>query len=248
MLQQTQVPRVIPKYGAFLERFPDCAALASAPVAEVVRSWQGLGYNRRALALHRAADIIVSKHGGQVPSDPAELLRLPGVGVATVGSVCAFAYDRALPFIETNIRAAFIHFFFQGCGSVRDADILPLVEATLDHEHPRDWYYALMDYGVSVKKAHRNPCRRSRHHSVQSRFIGSRRQLRAKILRVLLEAGPSGMTPDDIAANTARTRSAHQGAASPAEVMFSPPDVAAALDALTDEGFLVVNEGRYRFA
>lgn len=128
MLQQTQVPRVIPKYEEFLASFPTVLDLARATIAEVLCVWQGLGYNRRALALQKAAQSIVTDHSGLVPDSPALLRALPGIGPATAAAVCVFSYDRPLVFIETNIRAAYIHFFFQECVSIPDAAILPLVD------------------------------------------------------------------------------------------------------------------------
>jgi A/G-specific adenine glycosylase len=148
MLQQTQVARVLKKYDQFLTAFPTVLSLSGATAAEVLGIWQGLGYNRRALALHQAARTIVSEHQGAVPRSPVELRRLPSIGPATAAAVCVFACDLPLPFIETNIRSAVIHFFFQERASVPDADILPVIELTLDRENPRDWYYALMDYGA----------------------------------------------------------------------------------------------------
>ena len=235
MLQQTQVARVIPKYLEFLAAFPDLTALSAAPVASVLATWMGLGYNRRALALHQAAQIVVSEHDGLIPDSPRTLRRLPGIGAATAAAVCVFAYEVPLTFIETNIRAAFIHFFFQECDSVPDAAILPLVELTLDRERPRDWYYALMDYGVWVKRQFANPSRRSRHHTVQSPFAGSHRQLRAALLRALVAAAPAGLP---LAALLAAVQA---------------PDtdtdrVAGTLQELAAEGFLVETADGYRVA
>lgn len=235
MLQQTQVPRVLPKYAEFLTAFPTAPDLARAAIAEVLSLWQGLGYNRRALALHRAARIIVDQHSGVVPVTPAVLQRLPGIGPATSAAVCVFAFDAPLPFIETNIRAAFIHFFFQECVSVSDSDILPLVESTLDRENPRDWYYALMDYGAWVKRHHHNPSRRSRHHSLQSPFIGSRRQLRASVLRLLLSAAPSRLTAPEVHSLCPLAG-------------VTPADVGTVLEELAGEGFLGRTEESYEVA
>ena len=235
MLQQTQVPRVILKYEEFLAAFPTVLVLARATVAEVLSVWQGLGYNRRALALRKAAQSIVTGHSGLVPDSPASLRALPGIGPATAAAVCVFSYDRPLVFIETNIRAAYIHFFFQECVSVPDAAILPLVELTLDREQPRDWYYALMDYGAWLKRSRPNPGRRSRHHTVQTPFAGSHRQLRAEILRLLLAEAPESLTPAEMNAR-------------PLPFAAAEPDIAAILDELAAEGFLVRDDGRYSVA
>lgn len=187
MLQQTQVERVLPKYEAFLARFPTVTALAQAPLADVLALWQGLGYNRRGMMLKRAAEEIMERHGGVVPDLPADLVRLSGIGAYTAGAIAAFAYGHATPFIETNIRSVFIHFFFPERTDVRDSEILPLVEQTMDRNCIRDWYNALMDYGVMLKKSTPNPSRRSSGHSIQTPFRGSNREIRGQILKLLLE-------------------------------------------------------------
>ena len=186
MLQQTQVKRVIEKYREFLRRFPSIESMAGAPLRVILEAWQGLGYNRRALALKRLATIIVDRYGGRIPREIEALKALPGVGAATAGAVCAFAFDRPVVFIETNIRSVFIHFFFQDREAVKDSDILPLIAQTLDAKRPREWYYALMDYGASLKERHPNPNRRSAHYARQSPFEGSRRQVRGKILKAVV--------------------------------------------------------------
>jgi len=186
MLQQTQVKRVIEKYREFLRRFPSIESMAGAPLRAILEAWQGLGYNRRALALKRLATIIVDRYGGRIPREIEALKALPGVGAATAGAVCAFAFDRPVVFIETNIRSVFIHFFFQDREAVKDSDILPLIAQTLDAKRPREWYYALMDYGASLKERHPNPNRRSAHYARQSPFEGSRRQVRGKILKAVV--------------------------------------------------------------
>lgn len=187
MLQQTQVPRVIEKYESFLRRFPDLESLAKAPLREVLGAWSGLGYNRRALHLSEAARAVLSQHNGKLPADLNLLLSLPGVGLATASAVAAFAFGKAHPFVETNIRSVFIHHFFRGKERVSDREILPLVEQTLDDKDPRTWFNALMDYGVILKKNYANPSRKSAHHTRQGRFEGSDRQRRGMILRALME-------------------------------------------------------------
>jgi A/G-specific adenine glycosylase len=186
MLQQTQVERVRDKYLAFTARFPDFPALAAAPRRELLTAWQGLGYNRRAIALQECAGSVVARHGGLLPADPLLLQQLPGIGPYTANAVAAFAFDQPTIFIETNIRAVFIHCFCGDRQQVADRELLPFIIATLDKEQPRRWYNALMDYGVALKKAHRNPARRSAHYSRQSTFAGSDRQLRSRLLKQLL--------------------------------------------------------------
>jgi len=186
MLQQTQTYRVEPKFAGFIAQFPTLESLASAPLSAVLAAWQGLGYNRRAKFLHQAACQIVAQHEGSVPCDPAVLQQLPGIGAATAASISAFAYNTPTVFIETNIRAVYIHFFFPDRSDVHDRELLPLIEQTLDCVSPRQWYYALMDYGVMLKKTQVNPSRKSKHHTKQSRFVGSTRQVRGAVLRALL--------------------------------------------------------------
>jgi A/G-specific adenine glycosylase len=185
MLQQTQVPRVIEKYANFIRRFPDFATLAQAPLGAVLKEWQGLGYNRRAIAVKKIAEIVQREYGGVLPKDTEMLVKLPGIGAYTAAAIGAFAFNRPAVFIETNIRAVFIHTFFNDRTNVSDKEILPLIEQTLDRKNPRKWYWALMDYGVMLKKEFANPARRSSHHKKQSRFEGSNRQLRGRILKLL---------------------------------------------------------------
>ncbi|MGC1121557.1 MAG: A/G-specific adenine glycosylase [Candidatus Methanofastidiosia archaeon] len=191
MLQQTQTQRVVAKYNQFIKTFPDFHALAEAPFKDVLAVWQGLGYNHRALNLKKTAEIVVTKFQGNLPSDVAVLETFPGIGKATARAIAAFAFLKPVVFIETNIRTVYIHFFFQKQEHVKDKEILPLVKETLDYENPREWYYSLMDYGIMIKKLEKNPGRRSAHHQKQSPFEGSDRQIRGKILRILLEAPQS---------------------------------------------------------
>lgn len=187
MLQQTQTERVVPKYRAFLKAFPTVRALAAAPLAAVLRAWSGLGYNRRAKMLHAAARAIVAEHGGAVPKTFAELHALPGVGPYTAGAVLAFAHNIPHPIIETNIRTVYLHHFFKGKHGVTDAEILALVDATLDRTNPRRFYTALMDYGATLKRSMGNLNVRSKSYTKQSAFKGSARQLRGVLIRALGE-------------------------------------------------------------
>ena len=186
MLQQTQVARVQVKFAEFMDRFPTCESLAKSTLSDVLSVWIGLGYNRRAKYMHQAAQIIVDKYQGVVPQDVEQVNKLPGIGQNTASAIVTYSYNRPAVFIETNIRRVFLHHFFVDQLDVDDLLILPLVEQTLDLNNPRDWYYALMDYGSYLAKVVPNPNRRSRHHTTQSQFEGSSRQLRAKALKVLL--------------------------------------------------------------
>ena len=189
MLQQTQVDRVQKKYAGFITRFPDFAALDAAPVEEVLREWHGLGYNRRALALKKTASRVINEWKGILPDDEKSLCSLPGIGKATAAAVQAFAFGKPSLLIETNIRRVFIHCYFGDRTAVSDREILPLVAETLDHKNPRDWYYALMDYGSYLGKTRANPNRRSRQYKKQSPFEGSVRQVRGRILSYLVRNG-----------------------------------------------------------
>jgi A/G-specific adenine glycosylase len=187
MLQQTQVDRVRGFYKNFIRRFPDFSSLARARTSEVLRFWQGLGYNRRALALQRSAQMIIKDHSGKLPKSREVLESLPGIGRGTSGSLAAFVFNEPVAFIETNIRRVFIHFFFKGRDSVSDEEILPFVLKTLPVENPREWYWALMDYGSMLgAQKMKNPNMRSRHYMRQPRFSGSDREIRGKLLRLLL--------------------------------------------------------------
>jgi A/G-specific adenine glycosylase len=185
MLQQTQVDRVIPKYQAFLEEFPTVETLSQASLGEVLRLWQGLGYNRRAKMLHVCAQIIVHEYDGSFPKSYTSLMKLPGVGPYTAGAIMAFAYNISVPILETNIRSVFLHHFFKDQKDISDREIIRYVVLTLDQDNPREWYYALMDYGAHIKKKFGNPNHKSKHHVVQSAFKGSDRQIRGAIVRLL---------------------------------------------------------------
>ncbi|MBI2617990.1 A/G-specific adenine glycosylase [Candidatus Kaiserbacteria bacterium] len=187
MLQQTQAERVIPKYQMFVKRFPTIMSLANAEFQEVLAQWQGLGYNRRARMLHNAARQIMKEHQGEIPKDEKTLTHLPGIGPYTAGAIRAFAYNLPAIIIETNIRSVFIHFFFSRTAQVKDSDIIPLIEKTLDRKNVAEWYSALMDYGSMLKKKEKNPSRRSSHYKKQSPFKNSNREVRGVIVRTLVE-------------------------------------------------------------
>ena len=209
MLQQTQVSRVDGRWQRWLERFPTVDALAAAAPSDVLEEWQGLGYNRRALSVHRAAQAI-SEAGGIFPQDQKELVKFPGIGPATAAGIRAFAFNLHGVYLETNVRTVFLHELYPQAEGVPDSELIPLVELTCPASvvgaanaedaagadetegafaaelTPRSWYYALLDYGAYLKKTIPNPSRRSKSHVKQSRFEGSHRQKRAELLRVLL--------------------------------------------------------------
>lgn len=196
MLQQTQVSRVLIKYSPFLKEFPSLPALAASPLQKVLNAWHGLGYNRRALMLKRCAEETLIRYKGTLPKDTALLKTLPGIGPSTAGAVAAFAYNLPHPFIETNIRRVFLHFFFLKKTLVADKEILPLVIKTVDQRNPCEWFWALMDYGAMLGMRRENANRRSNTYKQQPPFRGSQRELRGKILHLLLT---KGLTPQTIA-------------------------------------------------
>ena len=207
MLQQTQVERVLEKYDQFIKAFPDFPSLARAPLRKLITIWQGMGYNRRALALRSLAQTLMNEHHGKLPSDPGNLIALPGIGRYTAGAVAAFAFNQPVLFIDTNIRRVFIHTFLHDRENIKDEDILPLIQQTIDVSDPRTWYNALMDYGAMLKREHANPNRRSAHYQRQSPFENSNRQIRGRILKALVKESPltlsliakkSGMDPERV--------------------------------------------------
>lgn len=196
MLQQTQVARVIPKFEAFIERFPDESALANATLADVLKLWQGLGYNRRAKFLHDSAKMIVSDFNGIFPDSSADILSLNGVGKNTLGAIEAYAFNRPSIFVETNVRSVYIHHFFENTDLVDDKQIIEKLEQTIEREHPREFYWALMDYGSWLKSNGIKNNARSTHYKKQSPLEGSVRQIRGRIIATLSEGD---MSQDELA-------------------------------------------------
>lgn len=186
MLQQTQVKRVLRYWERFISMFPSIDALAASDSAQVLEEWQGLGYNRRALALHRAARQCASEQGGVLPATVEGLCELPGIGSATAAGVMAFAHNKPCVYLETNVRSVFLHELFPDEDAVPDKKLIPLIRAVCP-DKPREWYYALLDYGAHLKAQGVNPSRRSAHYARQSAFEGSRRQKRAELLRIVLD-------------------------------------------------------------
>jgi A/G-specific adenine glycosylase len=186
MLQQTQVPRVLPKFHMFLQTFPSFEALAAAPLGDVLRAWSGLGYNRRAKFLWQTAGIVAREYNGRLPESREKLVQLPGIGENTAGAILAYAFNQAAVFIETNIRSVFIHHFFAGETAVSDKAIIAcLAQILATTDNPRTWYWALMDYGTHLKQTVGNTARASSAYTQQSPFQGSRRQIRGQVLRLL---------------------------------------------------------------
>lgn len=233
MLQQTQVDRVVGKYLEFVERFPSWEGLAGASLEDVLSAWQGLGYNRRGRFLREMARVVVDEYGGVLPPDEELLVKLPGVGRATAASIRAFAFNLPSIYIETNVRTVFFFFFFMegvdgALTPVSDEALTPLVEATLDRENTRTWYNALMDYGTMLKKKYGNLSVRSAHYRGQSPFKGSNREVRGKILRILLANG--AMTPGQLVSMTGE----------------SSDRISYGLETLVGEGMVAESGGKYR--
>lgn len=225
MLQQTQVARVLIKYPLFIETFPNFQSLAHTDTHTLLSVWKGMGYNRRALYLKAAAQILCTKYKALLPEDPTLLDELPGIGHATANSIAAFTYNRPVVFIETNIRRVFLHHFFPHRADISDKEILVFVEKTLDKKNPREWYWALMDYGAHLAKQGNNPNKKSKHYVKQKKFEGSIRQVRGGILKYLLERSYSRKELETIYRNDER--------------LFT------VLEQLEKEGFIGKKEGIY---
>ncbi|MFX0049632.1 MAG: winged helix-turn-helix transcriptional regulator, partial [Candidatus Hermodarchaeota archaeon] len=227
MLQQTQTNRVSEKFQKFIQEFPDFQSLAKAPLNNVLKVWQGLGYNRRAVALKKIADKVVNELDGILPADVEILKSFPQIGHNTASSIVAFAFNIPTFFIEVNIRRVYIYFFFPGKSSIADQNIMPIVRKTLDHSNVRKWYYALMDYGVMLKKTHPELNKRSAHYRKQSKFKGSNREIRGKILKLLIAS--SNLTEAEILR----------------ELEISPKKLKENLSLLIKEGFIKQENNRF---
>jgi len=226
MLQQTQTNRVAEKFIEFIDKFPDFKSLAQASVEELLSMWQGLGYNRRAIALKKIAERIISEFNGNVPKDMDSLTSLPQIGHNTASSILSFAYNIPTYFIETNIRRVYIYFFFPGKIEIDDKEIMELVKDSVDKDNPRDWYYALMDFGTMLKKTHPELNKKSAHYRKQSKFVGSTRQVRGKVLKLLLKKPFSKREIID-------------------KINYEEKKVIEILDALKKEGFIQEEQDRF---
>jgi A/G-specific adenine glycosylase len=147
MLQQTQVSRALPKYEEFLYLFPDVYSLAAASPAKILRAWKGMGYNRRALYLQKAAQAIVKEFHGEFPSDQLSLTKLPGLGMYTARAIMVFAFEQNVAMVDTNIRHIITHFFFQGAKQ-SDKRIGEIADQLVPSGRSWEWHQALMDYGA----------------------------------------------------------------------------------------------------
>lgn len=199
MLQQTQATRVAPAYRAFVRRFPTIRALAAASRADVLRTWDGLGYNRRAVALHEAARTVVIERDGRLPHDPDALRRLPGVGPYTAAAVASIAFGVPVPAVDTNGDRV-VRRFVLGRDDAGGREVDRAAEAWLDRRDPGGWNQAVMDLGRVICRPtprceqcplargcafRRSGATTSPRRPRQSRFEGSSRQLRGAIVRTL---------------------------------------------------------------
>lgn len=225
MLQQTQVPRVVEKYKEFLKKFPTVRALAGASLADVLRVWNGLGYNRRGKYLHDAALMIVSEHGGVFPREYPGLRSIPGVGQYTANAVRVFAYNEPEVLIETNVRTAIIYHFLREKKNIQDSEIEKLAAQAAVGQDPREWHSALFDYGAHLKLTGIRTNGQSGHYTKQSKFEGSLRQIRGAILRELHTA-PSALK----------------------KLPFERKRVTDALAALARDGLIRKQKGKWRIA
>ena len=221
MLQQTQVSRVMPKFEQFIGLFPDVGSLAAAPLAAVLMAWSGLGYNRRAKYLHEAAKQLA---GRPEPWSLEVLLACKGVGPNTARAVVTYVYNQPEIFIETNIRTVFIYHFFSDDSKVNDAQIIALLTDAIDRKAPRQWYWALMDYGAYLKVSAGNAAAKSQSYKKQSKFAGSLRQIRGA---VVLSLAKSPLKASAFAA------------------FGTPETIQTVLDALCVEGLIHQSKGRY---
>jgi A/G-specific adenine glycosylase len=210
MLQQTQVPRVVPRFDAFLERFPTPADCAAAPVGTVISAWAGLGYNRRAVGLHRLATIVVAQHGGFVPDDLDALLALPGVGPYTARAVLVFAFERDIGLVDTT-AGRFLARAVAG-RAMGSGEAQRIADQAVPPGQGWEWGQAVFDIAVSVctRRAPACPACPVRDHCAwaeaghrepdpvagsagvsggQSRFAGSDRQGRGRLV-ARLRRGP----------------------------------------------------------
>lgn len=205
MLQQTGVERVRLKYADFLAAFPSFEALARAPLGAVLRAWAGLGYNRRALYLHRLARLVVERYGGQLPGDPAQLRALPGIGPYTAGAILSFVFGADEPALDTNVRRVLSRLVWGG-SRPPDRDLVAVARTLVPPGRSADWNEALMDLGALVCtlrapgcagcplapdcQAAFRPVTGRRLREAPAPFYGSRRYYRGQILAALRALSP----------------------------------------------------------
>ncbi len=228
MLQQTQVERVIPYWKEWMKTYPTAKRLAQASLGDVLRLWQGLGYNRRAKMLHETAKSVVRDRNGIFPKTPEALQKLPGIGPYTARAVAAFAHNEDVIFIETNIRTAVTHHFFPGASKVDDADILAILTKAYPKGRARGWYSALMDYGAYLKRSGVRLNARAKGYAAQKKFAGSKREARGAILKALVKGSRKGEFLEGLLGPSRR------------------PQMKSQLASLTKEGLIELTRGQFR--
>lgn len=187
MLQQTQVSRVVDKYTQFLHVFPDIHTLADASKAEVIRLWKGLGYNRRALYLKRAAEVLWTSYEGQFPQSEDVLRTLPGIGKYTARAVLVFSFRRDVAMVDTNIRNIITDFFYDGIRQ-KESVIEQKASELVPPGKSWEWHQALMDYGaLELSKRRKISARIIRKTTMPIPFRGTQRFLRGRILDLIRE-------------------------------------------------------------
>jgi len=204
MLQQTQVNRVIEKYQQWMDQLPTIDDVARSSLAELLQLWSGLGYNRRAKYVQQACQWLCAHADGVLPNDVEVLRQLKGIGPNTAAAILVYTFNQPHIFIETNIRTVYIHHFFNDAHNVSDAELLPYIADTVDKEQPRQWYWALMDYGSFLKKEYGNVAQRSTAYKPQTQFKGSQRQLRGLIIKWLIDSPRTISELMEICADDAR--------------------------------------------
>lgn len=214
MLQQIQVVRAIPFYEKFLERFPTLESLATAPLADAIRTWGDLGRYRRIVNLHRTARIVLNEHDGELPSDPDVLVKLPGIGPYTAGAVACFAFERDVPFFDTNIHRVLHRVFFGPevpATTVKPKEVLALAADLVPIGEGWAWNQAVMEFGALHCTARKPRCQecpiaqhcrahplmpespaRAPRKGAGQRYEDSNRYLRGRVLAQLREAGFEG--------------------------------------------------------
>jgi A/G-specific adenine glycosylase len=159
MAQQTQIARVVGYWRAFLTRFPTFEALAGARTADVLRAWQGLGYDRRAVNLLRCARIVVAEFGGQLPSEVAVLERLPGIGPYTARAIAALAFDRPVGAVDVNVRRVLSRVVAgRDAASMTVSAVQAEADSMVPSDRPGEWTHALMDVGATFCRARAPRC------------------------------------------------------------------------------------------
>ncbi len=231
MLQQTQVERVIPKYHAFLAEYPTIRRLAAAPLADVIRLWAGLGYNRRAVHLHRAAQAVVREHGGKFPMCLRELLRLPGIGAYTARALLSFVNNAPVAVVDTNVRRVLGRVFRDelqalfGERGPTERQVQALADGLVPDGRSARWNQALMDLGSTVCTSRQPECPRcpfftwcqarratqvtdlpSLRPKGQGKFSGSRRYYRGRIIAALRDSPRSGALSFEALVSYVRTQ------------------------------------------